>query len=924
MAEKPYSPESHTKVSSGDTMTLDQQGISRITEAFKGLQKGIKDINQEIDSLSKNLDGVLGKMEGLQTGGGRTASGRQLPPQAGSNNLAADRTGRGGGGGGNTLGGRLAGAGGPIIAAGMASGMASNIFGGIGGRLDRGANYALSADRLNMQMQLRDGISQGAAMDRRDPLMNFRLGGRMGEGANTLLAMQTRLGTSALGMAPHVEHMRALSGYSRSASSVAQSYEAMLQPGIANQMFRMTGISPYKIGGGYSDPSQMYSQLSAAFGLGNDARRRSARAPGSISRGLMEQAGLGTTQQDELLQYADAQATFRRRGGKGQLDLSKKSHRELAGVEDSFAAQKEETDRQRTLREDEFADRHLDHMANMEKSMQTLIKLMGGAESAAGGLLGGAISARGFLGAAGGLLSTAGIATSVVAPHVGIPMAALGGIASAMGDPDLKSGGGSNAGAATVSSGQYSRSDNDGNIMVPYGYGGGKVSLSELKSRGTFKDMHPNMRNRLLAMFRAGKGRIGIGQGTRDPKQQRSMFLDRYREDPNGEITWNGKRWKRVKGAPAAPPGRSMHEIGLAADLVGDLNWMNENASKFGLKHFAGVNNEPWHVQPAELPNSRRKYEEAGAAWGTNGLFEEDSNFADDGVSQNMELDTHEGSGPSGAAQGMATAGLRNYDGMTLDQIATSMEAEGVARLGAGGHMSFAGSGGSADAVADAGAAVQGNYLGVEGNVVGADAAARAAYNAGFRGDDLATIVAIAGRESGWSADAMNPNTSDTGMWQINFSAHKEWLKGLGITKREHLKNITNNARAAYYLYNADGWRPWRASASSDFLGGAPGWDPDGDHLWKTEKWQAGATAAANSVMGSGDPILEASAPSSSSSSSARSGGSGNTSIHQPVNITVSPTINVTAHNMQDLNGVASAVASMLEAKVREVNVRSS
>lgn len=48
----------------------------------------------------------------------------------------------------------------------------------------------------------------------------------------------------------------------------------------------------------------------------------------------------------------------------------------------------------------------------------------------------------------------------------------------------------------------------------------------------------------------------------------------------------------------ALPPGRSLHELGLAADLeggpVGKPGWA-EILATYGLRH---IKNEPWHVQP--------------------------------------------------------------------------------------------------------------------------------------------------------------------------------------------------------------------------------------------------------------------------------------------------------------------------------------
>jgi hypothetical protein len=151
-----------------------------------------------------------------------------------------------------------------------------------------------------------------------------------------------------------------------------------------------------------------------------------------------------------------------------------------------------------------------------------------------------------------------------------------------------------------------------------FGYNNARLTLPQLESRESWMMLHPELRRRLVALFDASQKagcEVGLGGGGRSSQQQTILFKSRYKPvDCPGEVRWDGKCWKHVSGASAAPPGLSYHEettgdgFALAADLVGDLVWMNKNCSQFGLLHFGNVNKEPWHVQPVEVPKSRKLY----------------------------------------------------------------------------------------------------------------------------------------------------------------------------------------------------------------------------------------------------------------------------------------------------------------------------
>lgn len=110
----------------------------------------------------------------------------------------------------------------------------------------------------------------------------------------------------------------------------------------------------------------------------------------------------------------------------------------------------------------------------------------------------------------------------------------------------------------------------------------------QLNQYSGWLNLDATFRSRLLSLFAASGGQLGFGEGFRSPEQQASGYA--------------------AKPGVVAPPGKSWHEVGMAVDLTGPAvnnGWLEANAAKFGLKTFATVNDEPWHVQPIEIPNAR-------------------------------------------------------------------------------------------------------------------------------------------------------------------------------------------------------------------------------------------------------------------------------------------------------------------------------
>src|SRR5688572_28062160 len=86
---------------------------------------------------------------------------------------------------------------------------------------------------------------------------------------------------------------------------------------------------------------------------------------------------------------------------------------------------------------------------------------------------------------------------------------------------------------------------------------------------------------------------ITVGSGFRTVEEQARLYAD----------------YQAGRGNLAAPPGKSNHNHGLAADIDGDKQCAHKNGPMFGL-HFP-VRGEDWHIEPIDL--DAQHPDEAGA-----------------------------------------------------------------------------------------------------------------------------------------------------------------------------------------------------------------------------------------------------------------------------------------------------------------------
>lgn len=747
-------------------------------------------------------------------------------------------------------------------------------------RITENSQYSLSANRMDMLYQQMTGLSgKQVRQQYRQPLQQYQLG--MG-GINQVLALQASTGIDAIKQAQSIQALRVASGYGYSTEQINQMSRGLASPESANRMFMMMGTGLYGVGGQQRSTMDVVKDTVRRLNLTSESALKGAMAPGSFTRERLRQSGLPEDMQDLVLQYARQNLTYRRKGGSGMYDPASKTERKFMGVEDNYAQQYEETERAKVSREESMYNKQEKAYSDMEKSMQSLTKMFQKLEEALAPLIGAKIRTRGYGQLAGSVLKAAALPLSFVpgiGPALGVGAAIAG---TALGDPT----GEKETGAQKAAS----KSTGDGGNIA--------------KSQGQLQRLHPKFRDRIESMLKANP-RLYVGEGVRSTQRQKEMFLDRYRpsEEPT-DVFWKGQYWKRVKGAAAAPPGMSMHEIGLAVDFgpTSEHDWVAKNAARFGLRSFFDVNNEPWHVQPKELPASRVQYEKSGAPWGHNGAISEPTDI-NAKISGLEKLDHASINALANAGKSGSNIAIQNYSGMGMGETISAMGLEQGARAGEGADV--VGVDGVSYNKTSPGSNSSGQ-TGGKGPLSGAEVA-RILYKAGFRGKRLVEGVALAYRESRFNPRSLNNKGEySMGLMQINMIGDigKSRLKQYNLSKKEDLFDPDINARVAWALSgNGNNWYHW---------GGHKGEDP----LKDTNVAQAAKHVKKAGYSTTGDPIIDMTPRLSSAGNvTIQSGSGGGNTYH----VTVSPTIQLQGGNNYnaDVQRMARDVAKLLDREVR-------
>lgn len=519
------------------------------------------------------------------------------------------------------------------------------------GRIARGAEYSLQADRMSVQLQQMYGMSNSQVRNQlRMPLTShYLLGG--GTAINDLLNMQANTGLTAAKQASTVEAFRAVSGFSLGAGDVTNMLSTMASPDVANRMFMMGGTGMYGLGGKERTGMQSIQDIVRRTGLTNPEALKGALQQGSNTRQRLTAMGVPQDMQDMVIQYAMQNVQYQRKTGdkNTMYDPSTEEDRKTMGIEGNYAVQHEKTTGERLKREERFYGRQTDNFADFEKNLRSATKMLAAFEDTLSGIIGMGISAKGH-------------------PLTNLAKKAIPGIGAIIekivGDPVDST--------SLAMPSNYSMGSSAAGLFATGGDAGeGETQLSA-NNEAKLAQLDQRLAVPLRKMLAARPG-MEIGDARRSSAQQERSFKARYTRRPDlkektkdADRIWNGEVWvydqHAQTGPPMAPPGQSYHEQGLAADLSQkDNEWVRQNASRFGLVHGGTTKgaetDEPFHVQPA------------GVGRGTSGSTSSGRVSAST-VSKTSVINKSSGTRPMSSSTGESAVGSFSDAGQRASEVA--------------------------------------------------------------------------------------------------------------------------------------------------------------------------------------------------------------------------------------------------------------
>jgi len=381
-----------------------------------------------------------------------------------------------------------------------------------------------------------------------------------------------------------------------------------------------------------------------------------------------------------------------------------------------------------------------------------------------------------------------------------------------------------------------------------------------------FAGLNPDLKSRVGNMFSANPN-LSLTSGYRSAGQQNRLWQS---------------------GNPmAAPPGKSRHGRGQAADIGprSQWPWLQANARKFGLDVGTKFG-EPWHVQVAGTMLG-----DVGTESERTSAFTAQSQQASHNVLMQL-AQAYFSNKQANANNAASTGGGTGGGGTPSGGVDPNAPATPDLSVGGGGVGSIT--------------------AGKDGKVSTQDIL-KTLFAAGVQGEDLVKLASIPARESSYDPMAHNPKPPDDsyGLYQINMLGNlapgrEQMIAGLTGGKTDHalLYDPWVNINMAAQFYKSSGLNPWniKVNGVQD-----PMYNVPSEAINQTRQIAKDLGYIQGDVgYGQMNGAL----------------GGGFASIHAPMNITNHFTIQMQGNGAGvNVNGLTRQIAAKLEPQVRRMQM---